>query len=181
MDESQYLHLRSIAQRLIAAEPKRCTLTATGLVHELYLKMLRWSQRRGLDSPKDFPYATRIMRQILIDRARSRIARDRAERRAMDWSEGGGNTLHDPNRAAYRLVALQHAVALLEQESPHMAELVRLQCFDDLSLEESAKRLGISRATAYRHWAFCKAWIASHLFDEPQEMESQGNVPMDPE
>ncbi|MFN5768410.1 MAG: ECF-type sigma factor [Pirellulaceae bacterium] len=181
MDEPHYLQLRSIAQRLIAAESKRCTLTATGLVHELYLKMQRWSERQGTAIPGQFPYATRIMKQILIDRARSRIARDRAERTSLEPLNSTSYPLRDPSRAAYRLVALEHAILLLEQELPQMAELVRLHCLDDLSLEEAAGRLGISRATAYRHWAFCKAWIASHLLGQfPEEPASSPAPPRSP-
>jgi RNA polymerase sigma factor (TIGR02999 family) len=178
MDEPHYLQLRSIAQRLIAAESKRCTLTATGLVHELYLKMQRWSERQGAVIPGQFPYATRIMKQILIDRARSRIARDRAERTALEPRRATTYPLRDPGRAAYRLVALEHAILLLEQDLPQMAALVRLHCLDDLSLEEAAGRLGISRATAYRHWSFCKAWIASHLLGEFSEESESSQSPL---
>lgn len=163
-DPSEYDQLRRIARSLLRNEAE-CTLTATGLVHELFLKASgRAAVSSGSESESTFsalvPYAPRVMRQILIDRARRRIARIRAQ----DHSKKE-DVASRKYRAAVMLVELDDAIELLGNESPEHAELVRLHLYDALALEIVAERMGISRATAFRKWAFCRTWLASKLMD----------------
>ena len=61
------------------------------------------------------------------------------------------------------LLALDEALAKLEAEDPVKAQLVKLRYFAGLSEEEAARALGVSRATAHRHWRYAKAWLLDEL------------------
>jgi RNA polymerase sigma factor (TIGR02999 family) len=88
------------------------------------------------------------MRRILVDSARRRHARKR-----------GG----DFERIDLPEVALDEALSKLEALHPQKAQVVKLRFFAGRSLEETAEMLGISRATAQRHWAFARAWLFGQL------------------
>lgn len=158
----EYSRLRKIARGLIRDE-RECTLTATGLVHEL---LLRDSQRRDRmdvgSNPqwlpaRQLPYAARIMKQILIDRARRRRTRKQSE----DQTSVSNTSQHQS--ASQFVVDLDDAINELGTVMPENAELARLHLYAELSIEAAADKLEISRATAYRKWAFCKSWLASRL------------------
>ena len=157
---TEYYRLRRIARGLIRDE-RVCTLTATGLVHELLLKDLKLSDGPHLHSEPEniepVPYASRVMKQILIDRARRRKVRKRSEDRASRGSSGQLST------ATRFVVDLDDAINQLGVAMPEHAELVRLHLYAEMNLEAVADKLGMSRATAYRKWMFCKAWIASQI------------------
>lgn len=157
---TEYSRLRRIARGLMREEHV-CTLTATGLVHELLLKDQSLSDRPIIDSESEaartVPYAARMMKQILIDRARRRKTRKRSE----DQATRRGHCQHQS--ASRFVVDLDDAINQLGVASPENAELVRLHLYAELRLEVVADKLGMSRATAYRKWAFCKSWIASRI------------------
>jgi len=155
-----YLSLRRLAQSMIRFEAQ-CTLSATGLVHELYLKFRR--QKNGANEEADVispQFASRMMRQILIDRARSRISRKKLE------TAKGKPLSETENRDKFqleRLLDFEDLLARLSKELPENAELVRLHVYAGLSIEECAENLGLSRATAYRKWQFSKGWLQVRL------------------
>ncbi|HEV3025598.1 MAG TPA: ECF-type sigma factor [Pirellulales bacterium] len=159
-----YDELRRLAARKLAGEAPGQTLDATALVHEAYLR---------LAGPKDahcytdcghfFAAAAQAMRHILVDRAR----RKRREKHG-----GGGHrvVLNDalpaPPSAAAELLALDEALTRLAVEDPEAAAVVQLRYFAGVSVQDAAQSLGISRATAYRHWTFARAWLAHELSGE---------------
>ena len=155
--------LKDLAQALLRNE-RSCTLTATGLVHELFLKVRK--QRKevagGFDESELTPFAGRMMRQILIDRARSRATRGRAESSARVNSKPDEQSLHE---LRHKLMELDDLIEKLGMQLPINAELVRLHLYDEISIENAAKKLRLSRATAYRKWDFSKAWLIKHLND----------------
>ncbi|MDG2224111.1 MAG: sigma-70 family RNA polymerase sigma factor [Rubripirellula sp.] len=162
----RYEHLRRLAVALVRQE-SQCTLTATGLVHELFLKSSKRptgasSTNPGTSVDELFPYASRMMRQILIDRARRRVVRIKSERQA---TERAGKQLSRvrKDRASLMLVELDDAIDLLAEGMPENAELVRLHLYEGISIEAAAEKLGISRATAFRKWDFSRTWLASKL------------------
>jgi RNA polymerase sigma factor (TIGR02999 family) len=156
-----YDELRKLAARHLAGEGPGHTLQPTALVHEAYLKLvgpgpeLPWNGRVHF-----FAAAAEAMRRILIDHARRKHrarrggGRNRVELEDLDEldvvAESGG---------ADDLLALDEALARLAAADPRRAELVRLRYFAGLTLEQAAELLGISRATADRHWAFARAWL----------------------
>ena len=152
-----YQALRKLAAQKLAQEQPGQTLEATALVHEAYLRLVgggnraTWSHRRQF-----FAAAAEAMRRVLVDHARSHRAGKRGggrERVPLDeFADSAGTTDID-------WLVIDDALGKLAVEDATAAELVRLKLFAGLSVEESADVLGISRATAYRDWAFARAWL----------------------
>ena len=158
-----YYDLKGLAQSLLLSE-RTCTLTATGLVHELFLKVKkqRNATEAALENSAFSLFAGRMMRQILIDRARCRTTRGQAESNARTHLRPDGKSL-----CALRdkLIELDDLLEKMSAHLPINAELVRLHLYDEISIEDAAKKLCLSRATAYRKWDFSKAWLCKHLHD----------------
>jgi RNA polymerase sigma factor (TIGR02999 family) len=158
-----YDELRKLAAARIAEEGPGQTLQPTALVHEAYLRLV------GGQEPQDwngrghfFAAAAEAMRRILIDAARRKRA----------GVHGGDRKRIDLDRAEVaadlppdRLLALDEALDLLARHDPVAGRLVRLKYFAGLSVEQAAAALGLSRATAYRHWTFARAWLVCRLAD----------------
>ncbi len=159
----EYGDLCSMARRLMTRESRECTLTATGLVHEFYLRLAKYASASSDLAAQHLPLATRVMRQILVDRARRRQTRKKAENN-YSVALTIDHQVSQPRRAAMeKTLQLEAALEILEREMPETAELVRLRVYLDLSLEAAANQLKLSRATAYRKWNFAKAWLTQHL------------------
>ena len=166
LSNDDYSRLKNIANGLIHRE-MTSTLTATGLVHEWFLKSIKsrfYPHERvdELNESPQFRYASRNMKQILIDRGRSRISRKKSERNAFP-SLVDDSTLQRIHEADKFIFALEEAVLLMQDSMPENAELVRLRVFEGKSIEEAAEMLSMARATAFRKWSFCKVWLASRL------------------
>ena len=153
-----YRQLRQRAAAYLRREPPGRTLRPTDLVHETYLRLCAhnagWKNREQF-----FGVAARLMRRILVDRARSRRAAKRGSGLRVTLAEdmAAGPAAHadliEVNRALDELATLD------ERE----ARLVELRFFAGLTSEEAAQALGISLATANREWAHAKAWLSLRL------------------
>jgi len=154
-----YQELRRLARARMGQERTDHTLQATALVHEAYLRLVedaptRWDGRRHF-----FAAAAEAMRRILIEHARRKNAlKHGGERRRVDLDDDLP-AISSPCDDIDDLLMLNDALDRLAEEDPAMAELVKLSFFAGLSLDEAAAALGISRATAYRRWAFARAWL----------------------
>lgn len=156
-----YEELRKLAAAKMAQEKPEHTLQATALVHEAYLRLVGSETDRSWESRGHFfAAAAEAMQRILIDDARRKLAVKR----------GGGRTRRPdedfPVTAALDpsdLLALDEALSQLEQEEPVRAALVRLRYFAGLSLDEAARALGLSKATAKRYWVYARAWLFQKL------------------
>ena len=152
-----YAELRRISQARIDAEPGVVTVSATGLVHEAYLKLVGagdWADRVHF-----MAVASRAMRQILTDRARARTADkrggpDRAVtlRHDLVGDDGAGDVL-----------ALDAALDRLARRDAELARVVELRFFGGLEVAEVAEALGVSPRTAARMWARAKAYLRADL------------------
>jgi RNA polymerase sigma factor (TIGR02999 family) len=161
-----YAELRKLAALRLAHEKPGQTLQATALVHEAFLRLVdankvqQWRSRRHF-----FGAAAEAMRRILVDNARRKrrpkFGGDR-KRVAFDEACSFGEDRAD------QLLGLHEALEKLELESPEKAELVKLGYFAGLSHQEAAEALGISRATADRHWAYAKVFLYSAMEDAEQ-------------
>lgn len=164
-----YGRLKLVAERVLSSESNQCTLTATGLLHEYYLKL---TKDRSADleklSFKTLRFAARVMRQVLIDRARTRLSRNRAESTHQNLSIQSVPELSDTHKAL-QLLDLDEALQSFSESFPEHAELVRLRVFGGLSLVDAGECLDMSRAKAYRYWGFSKAWLSHHLRDNSRE------------
>ncbi len=160
-----YDELRRLAAQRLAQEAPGQTFDATALVHEAYLRLVGPAdQQRWKDRGHFFAAAAQAMRHLLVDHAR-RKRRDKhgGGRRRVALNE----SVPAPPAPEPDLLALDEALTRLAAEDPEAAEVVQLRYFAGLSVEEAAEALGTSRATAYRHWAFARAWLLHELGGEP--------------
>jgi len=158
-----YDELRSLAARRLAEEAPDHTLQPTALVHEAYLRLVKvepaaaeqnyWEGRRHF-----FAAAAESMRRILVDRARARKALKRGGAlRRVELNEVADEGRPD------ELLALDEALAKLEQADPVKAELVKLRFFGGLTGDQAALALGVSPSTADNYWAYARAWLRVEL------------------
>lgn len=158
--EAVYEELHRLAAARMSRESAAQTLQPTALVHEAWLRLGGDQQPTWENEAHFFGAAAEAMRRILIDCARRRNAARR----------GGGRThvpidgleLCDPWEDP-RLLAIDEALARFAQVEPKKAEFVRLRYFAGLRLDEAARVLGISEATAKRWWTYARAWLFRKL------------------
>ncbi len=158
-----YEELRRLAAGKLRRE-KPQTLQATDLVHEAYLRLVGKDANGGDRADWQgrahfFSAAAEAMRRILIDRARQRARIKHGGGRERVELEDVGAAIAEP---VEDLLTLDEALEKLARDDPGKAELVKLRYFAGLTSEEAARILGISRATAERHFRYARAW----LFDE---------------
>jgi RNA polymerase sigma factor (TIGR02999 family) len=155
-----YDELRRHAQRLIAQERPGQTLQPTALVHEAYLRLVdeparTWKSRRHF-----FAAAAEAMRRVLIDQARrKRRPKHGGDRQRVELPD----VADQKELSAEDLIDLDEALTAFADEDPAKAELVQLRYFAGLELEEIADLMGISRATASRHWLYARTWLLERV------------------
>ena len=156
-----YDELRKLAAQRLAQEAPGQTLQATALVHEAYLRLVGGGQQENWNGRGHFfAAAAEAMRRILIERARSK-SRDK---RGGDWQRVDFEKLDAATSISPdQLVALDDALSRLTALDHLAGELVKLRYFAGLPLNQAAAALGVSTATAYRHWAYARAWLCSEL------------------
>ena len=155
-----YEELRRLAAGYLDGEKPGQTLQPTALVHEAYLRLVGADGNAHWQGRTHFLATAAVaMRHILIDNAR-RKCRDK---RGGDLQRVELADHTDPRQEeADRLLALDEALTRLTAADAAAAELVQLHTFGGLSIEEAGKHLGLSRAAAYRQWAFARAWLAAN-------------------
>jgi RNA polymerase sigma factor (TIGR02999 family) len=156
-----YDELRRLAAQKLAHEKPGQTLQATALVHDAYLRLVDRQQAQHWDSRGHFfAAAAEAMRRILVENARRKRRLKRGgDRQRVDL----GEVEVGPDLPRDDILAVDEALDRLAAEDRPKAELVKLRFFAGLSLEEAAECLGISRATAARHWAYARAWLYDYL------------------
>lgn len=162
-----YDQLRSLAAARLVQEKPGQTLDATGLVHEAYLRLA--AKTSFTSKSHFFRAAAEAMRCILVDQARKK----RAEKRGggasrLSVSESDRVVSYDPDT----LLTVDETLAALAAEDPSAAEVARLRLFAGLSIEEAAEALGISRATAFRDWAYVRAVLTAALTGDKNSANS---------
>jgi RNA polymerase sigma factor (TIGR02999 family) len=158
-----YRELRRLAADMLARERSGQTLQATALVHEAYLRLVgsessaQWNGRGHF-----FAAAAEAMRRILIENAR----------RKQRLRHGGGQGRIDldsqcvvSEEPAVDILALDQALEKLGASDPEKAQVVKLRFFAGLTMPEVAAALGVSLATAERHWTFARSWLYAELAD----------------
>jgi RNA polymerase sigma factor (TIGR02999 family) len=157
-----YDELHRQAGRAMQREGGDHTLQATALVHESYLRLVDQRRVEWRNRAHFFAIASTVMRRILVDHARARLAAKR----------GGGVvpiTLAGAERGGPQdtddvdLLALHEALERLAVLDPDQARLVELRYFGGLTIEETAEALGVSPATVKREWALARAWLRREL------------------
>ncbi len=158
-----YDELHSIAARGMRRERQGHTLSSTVLVNEAYLRLVDQAQVDWQDRRHFFGVAARLVRQILVDHARAKLAGKR-----------GGGVLHLPIDEALdagwrqdaTLVDLDEALQALARLDTLQAEIVELRYFSGLTFEEAAGYLNLEVHDVKQEWAMAKAWLFRYL--QPQ-------------
>jgi RNA polymerase sigma factor (TIGR02999 family) len=156
-----YDELHHQASRAMRREPADATLQTTALVHEAYLRLV--DQRRVVwrNRAHFFGVSAQLMRRILVDHARARLADKR----------GGGTahvTLDDATSApaaedAIEILALHEALQRLATMDPDQARIVELRYFGGLTIDETAEATGVSPTTVKAEWAIARAWLRREI------------------
>jgi RNA polymerase sigma factor (TIGR02999 family) len=155
-----YSELRQLAARALRHERPGHTLRPTALVHELYLKLI--DQRRVVCKDRDhfFAFASQIIRRVLVSYAR----------RHNSLKRGGGQTKVALGESIIPspcpdvdLVALDDALQCLSKIDPQQAQIVEMRFFGGLSIESTARVLGISDSTVSHDWNLARAWLKREL------------------
>jgi RNA polymerase sigma factor (TIGR02999 family) len=154
-----YDELRRLARRCLAGQDQH-TLQSTALVHEAYLRLVGQSSLRAESRSHFLAIAARLMREILVDRARARGA---AKRGASCVTLAFDEAIALPEKPQVDLVALDDALNLLTELDPRQSQIVDLRFFGGLSIEDTSSVLGISPATVKREWATARLWLQREL------------------
>jgi len=155
-----YAELRRIARHYLWRERPDHTLQSGALVNEAYLRLLHEKPPQWQNRAHFFGVAAQLMRRILVDHARSRLAAKRgagAPRLALNPE------IALPQIREIDLVALDDALTRLAALDPQQSRLIELRFFGGLSIEETAVVLGISPATVKREWATARAWLQREM------------------
>ncbi|HXM59752.1 MAG TPA: sigma-70 family RNA polymerase sigma factor [Terriglobales bacterium] len=153
-----YDELRRLARHYMRGERSDHTLQGTALVHEAYLRLQKQGAVRFNDRSHFVAICAQLMRQILVEYARTHRAAKR----------DGGFKLTLDDAVAFKsrnvdLVALDDALIELAKLDAQQSKIVELRFFGGLSIEESAQALGISPATVKRHWATARVWLHQQM------------------
>ena len=155
-----YEELRRLAAQKLAREKPGQTLQATALVHDAFLRLVG-DKDPGWDSRGHFfAAAAEAMQRILVENARRKHRQKRGgglERQELNEAE---LVVEDPESGpAEDLLALDAALNKLANHDPAKAKVVQLRYFAGLTVDQTARVLGISPATANRYWAYARAWL----------------------
>jgi RNA polymerase sigma factor (TIGR02999 family) len=168
-----YEELRRLAAARLAQEKPGQTLQATALVHDAYIRLVDVEKAQHWNSRGHFfGAAAEAMRRILVDEARRKNAVKRGgggKRVAFDGAEAVAIAAPD------EILLLDESLEELGREDPLAGKIVELRYFAGLSVEDAALALGISAATAYRHWSFARAWLHCHIGQSDRAAESGKN------
>jgi RNA polymerase sigma factor (TIGR02999 family) len=156
-----YDELHRQAHRYLSRERPGHTLQTTALVHEVFLKLNKQDKIKFESQSHFFAIAAKLMRQILIDYARTKHRAKRGgtqDRVPLEnaLTMGVGETNFD-------LLALDEALTRLAVKEEHLANIVELRFFSGLTVDDTAEVLGISNATVKRDWQMAKAWLQREL------------------
>ena len=157
-----YDDMRRLAQNKLRSERSDHTLNTTALVHEAYLKLVQFDRLNYRNSTHFFAIASQVMRNLLVDYAVKRKAQKR-----------GGNqqpiTLREVDAESevdlWNILSIHHALERLASIDERQVRVVECRFFGGLSIEETAKTLGVSEPTVNRDWNMARAWLNRELAD----------------
>jgi RNA polymerase sigma factor (TIGR02999 family) len=150
-----YGELRQLAHNYLRSERPDHTLQSTALVHEAYLRLARREPNSLQNRAHFFAVASQLMRQILVDFARSR----RAAKRNYGYTLSLDDAVASSQSRDVNLIALDDALHKLARLSERQTRIVELRFFGGLSIDEMSQVLGVSPATIERDWTVARAWL----------------------
>jgi RNA polymerase sigma-70 factor (ECF subfamily) len=157
-----YKELRRVAANLMKVEQAGRTLTATGLVHEAYLRLVDASRVQVHHRAHFLALASKVMRQILLDNARRRHAAKRGEGAVRVDLDSVAEVVPGETRDR-ALIALDDALEELAAVDERRAQVVEMRYFGGLTIEETAAALHVSVETVMRDWKIARAWLTTRI------------------
>lgn len=156
-----YADLRGLAAKSLRQNLGHETLQPTALINEVFLRLLNAAHLEITDRSHLFSMAARLMRQVLVDRAR---AQQRTKRGGGEWLKLDFAEAWDlPSEDASGLIAMHEALEQLAHLDVRMAEIVELRYFAGLAVTEVATLLGVEERTVYRQWAMARSWLRQRM------------------
>jgi RNA polymerase sigma factor (TIGR02999 family) len=164
-----YDELRQLAAQKMAQENPGQTLEATALVHEAYLRLVDVEQAQQWNSRGHFfAAAAEAMRRILVENARRKKAdKHGGARQRVDLADIEASSASRPDV----WLLLDDALCCLTREDPAAADIAKLRLYAGLSVDDAARVLNLSRATAFRHWTYARAWLNAMLGEAQESQE----------
>ncbi len=160
-----YEELRRLA-RAVRGSRQGATLNTTALLHEAYIKLVPGPSGPVQDREHFFGIAARAMRQVLVDAARRRTAQRRGggiRQVELDESMDIPAAAADGGSRAVEILQLDRALQQLQEWNPRQASVVECRVFAGLTVDETARALGVSTPTVKRDWQTARAWLAHEL------------------
>lgn len=159
-----YDELRALAKKRLSAERGGETLQATALVNEVYLRLVDQRIAGVSDRSHFVALCARVMRRVLVDRARQRnaVKRDGGEREPLTLAIEGEPSANGDGEAL-DVLALDQALGELAALDERRAKVVELRYFSGMTMDEVAETLGVSKRTAEGDWFFARAWLRRAL------------------
>ncbi len=174
-----YQELRSLAQRHLRRERSNHTIQRTALVHEAFVRLVNQQSVDWQSRAHFFGLASNLMRRILVDHARARLASKRGggvEAVSLDEITGPadpedsgatGPRYAEPGKVDGEtdedVAAIDEALTRLSALDERQARIVEMRYFGGLTIEETAAALDISDATVKREWTLARAWLRREL------------------
>jgi RNA polymerase sigma factor (TIGR02999 family) len=152
--------LRRLARSHLGREPSGHTLEPTALVSEVYLRLVDQEKLRWQCRSQFFAFAATLMRRILVDHAKAKQTVKRGHGYQRVSLHGG---IGIPDSQDIDLLALDQALARLEEMDPRQAQIVTLRFFAGLTHEEIGEALGIAPTTVKREWRLARLWLFREL------------------
>jgi RNA polymerase sigma factor (TIGR02999 family) len=162
-----YEELRGLAGLLLANKAAQLTLQPTSLVHEVYLRLLDQRRVDWEDRLHFLRIAARVMRRVLVDQCRSRLAQKRGAGVRVALEDGMEVATAAPEEAD--ILTIDRLLDDLQARDPQQARIIELRFFAGLTVEETAEALAISKATVKRDWAVARAWLTLEMAREHRE------------
>jgi len=153
-----YDELRRLARNYMRGERGSHTLQATAVVHEAFMRLIQANVALQ-DRTHFFALASRLMRRVLVDHAKSR---SRVKRNA-GVREPGPAEAHASPAPDFDVVELDDALESLLQLEPRLAQVIELHYFGGLTYEQIAVAAGISTATVHRDIRLARAWLLTEI------------------
>ena len=158
---SAYAELHRLARARLRDGGRNTVLDTTCLVHESYLRFVRAGELRAGDRRAFFAYASQVMRSVIVDSARERIA----QKRGADWRPLTLSTKIEANIVDVEDLVLRvhEALEALEKAQPRLAQVALMRYFSGYSEQEIAETLDITERTVQRDWEKARLILAAAL------------------
>ena len=156
-----YAELHGLAQARLRRGGRNTMLDTTGLVHESYLRFARAGELRAEDRRAFFAYASQVMRSVILNSVRERIAFKRGGDRQS--SEASSPPASDLPGDEQTVLDVHEALQDLEKADPRLAQVAEMRYFGGYSEKEIAETLEITERTVQRDWEKARLILAAAL------------------